>query len=110
MKGKTSRADEDQEAFDRFVRNNEVSFFSKKGYIQWQGSESQRLLLEDIEAGKLEEFAGNKKDWYLSRPEFYNEFPLKVFREKINQEVGTAKFLHTMKEKRKQKMRKSLEE
>ena len=99
IKGLASRANQDQEAFDLFVQNNEVSLFSKKGYIQWQGSESQRLLLKDIEAGKLEEFAGNKKDWYLSRPEFYNEFPLNVFRDKIKQEVGTAKYLHTLKEK-----------
>ena len=93
------RADEDQEAFDLFVQNNEVSLFSKKGYIQWQGSESQRLLWDDIEAGKLQEFAGNKKDWYQSRPEYYDEFPLKVFRDKIDQETRTAKYFHTLKVK-----------
>ena len=93
------RAVEDQKAFDLFVRNNEVSLFSYGGYIEWQGSRSQQLLLEDIEAGKLEEYAGNKKEWYLSRPEYYNEFPLKVFRDKIDQEVGTAKYLHTLKVK-----------
>lgn len=92
-----TRADDDQEAFDVFVQNHDVSLFSKKGFIQWQGSESQRLLLEDIEAGKHIEFANNKKEWYLSRPEYYDEIPLKVFRDKIDQEIGTAKYLHTLK-------------
>ena len=79
VKEMNTRADEDQEAFDIFVRNHDVSLFSKMGFIQWQGSESQRLLLDDIKAGKHNEFVNNKKEWYLSRPEYYNEIPLKVF-------------------------------
>ena len=49
------RADEDQNAFKKFVQNNKVAVFSKNGYIQWQESDARRLLLEDIKAGKLEE-------------------------------------------------------
>ena len=79
IKKLNNRADEDQDAFNCFVQNNDVSYYSKKGFIQWQGSESQKLLLEDINAGLHIHYAGNRKGWYLSRPEYYDEFPLKVF-------------------------------
>mmetsp|Transcript_33806 Transcript_33806/g.34284 ORF Transcript_33806/g.34284 Transcript_33806/m.34284 type:complete len:165 (-) Transcript_33806:17-511(-) len=44
IKRKNTRADEDRAMFDKFVETNPVSYFSHKGYIQWQGSESERLL------------------------------------------------------------------
>ena len=46
-----NRADADQDAFGLFVKNNSISYSSHKGYIQWQGSEAQRLLKEDIRLG-----------------------------------------------------------
>ena len=44
IKRKNTRADEDRAMFDKFVENNPISYFSQKGYIQWQGYESQRLI------------------------------------------------------------------
>ena len=102
----TDRAEDDQAAFDVHVENNEVSTMSHKGYIQWQGSESQRLLREDVEDGEMEKYADQKfpkMKFWQSRPEYYNEFPLNVFRDKIAQELGTAKYLHTLKVRGKNK-------
>jgi hypothetical protein len=81
----THRAEDDQAAFDVYVINNEVSTIIHKGYIQWQGSESQRLLQEDIKDGTMAKYADEKfpkmKCWQ-SRPEYYNEFPLHALRAK----------------------------
>ena len=48
VKNNTSRAKEDTAVFDLYVKNNEVSYHSHKGYIQWQGSKSQQLLQKYI--------------------------------------------------------------
>jgi hypothetical protein len=90
-------AQADQEAFDLYVRNHPISYHSHKGYIQWQGSESQRLLKEDIKNGVLDRY--RKKELWQSRPEYYDEIPLKEFRDKIAQELSTARYLSALKEK-----------
>lgn len=92
-----NRAEDDQAAFDLFKANHPVSLHSKYGYIQWQGSDAQRLLKIDMGAGRHNEM--KKSDLWLSRTEYHNEFPLKVFRDKIYQEIRTAKYLHTIKVK-----------
>jgi hypothetical protein len=48
------RAADDRKAFDIYNKNHHVSHFSHKGYIQWQRSDAQELLWDDIEDGKLE--------------------------------------------------------
>jgi hypothetical protein len=58
---------------------------------------SQELLKQDIEE-KLHEMMGKKELW-LFRSECHLNFPLGVFRDKIYQEIGTAKYLYTCKEK-----------
>ena len=88
----------DQEAFELFVQNNPILYYSHKGYIQWQGSDQQRLLKKDIEDVIVEQFESRKQDLWLSRPE-YHVFPLRVFRDKIKQEIRTAKYLYTLKKK-----------
>jgi hypothetical protein len=93
IKDADNRAQADQEAFENFKNNHPVSLYSHKGYIQWQGSEAQELLLQDMEE-KLHETLG-KKELYGSRREYYEEFSLSVFRDKIYQEQRTAKYIHT---------------
>lgn len=93
IKDADNRARADQEAFENFKNNHPVSLFSHKGYIQWQGSEAQELLLQDMEQ-KLHETLG-KMELYGTRREYYEQFPLSVFRDKIYQEQRTAKYLHT---------------
>ena len=34
---------------------------------------------------------------YGSRPEYYQNFPLDAFRDKVNQEIRTSKYLYTLK-------------
>ena len=58
--GKDARAQDDQNAFDLFVENNEIHSFSRKGYIQWKGSESQRLLKKDIQDGIVRQYGSRK--------------------------------------------------
>jgi hypothetical protein len=98
------RAAEDKKAFDMFVNNNEVQKYSRKGYIEWQGSESQKLALKDLEEGihDLSIKGGRNKEggyrmFFESRPEYYMEFDFKNFCEKIRQEIKTKKYLHTLK-------------
>jgi hypothetical protein len=61
----------------------------KTGKVRWEGSEAERLLRLDIDAGKHETMA--PKLLYAERRE-YQEFPLKVFRNHIYQEQRTRKF------------------
>lgn len=85
----------DQEAFDNYIQNHPSrSLLSKQGFIQWQGSEAQQRLLEDIAANL--HTAMSKADLYGSRSEYYENFPLQVFRDKLKQEIRTAKYLHTL--------------
>jgi hypothetical protein len=91
------RAKNDLEAFETYKSNHKPSLFSHKGYIQWQGSTSQELLLLDIENGKHKQIS--PKDLWASRSEYYDEFPLDAFRSKLYQELSTAKYLHTLKER-----------
>ena len=88
IKKNDARADNDQAAFDQFVQNNEVSTFNHCGQIQWQGSRAQKLLNKDIKNGVLEKHTKDKyrfpkMEYWLTRPEFYDKFPLHVFRDKI---------------------------
>ena len=105
IKDLNNRARLDQEAFENFVANHAVSMSSHKGYMQWQGSEAQQLLLQDIEEGVVESYA-TKKELHESRPEYYENFPLDVFRDKLQQEVRTAKYIETVRENRLKKEKK----
>ena len=77
-----------------FVENNPISYYDVKGNSQWQGSESQRLLKEDLRLGVVDNYE-SKKEFWMSRPAHHEKFPLKQFRDKIKQETGTAKHIHT---------------
>jgi hypothetical protein len=90
------RAEIDQEAFEHFRDNHQPSLFSHKGYPEWQGSEAQRLLKLDIEAGKHTRMS--KTDLHDSNREYYENYPLDTFRDKVYQELRTAKYLHTCRE------------
>ena len=97
---KMSRKGDDEIAFEAFVRYTPVSIKTSRGNIQWKGSEAQELALKDIAEGIHTE----KGYRYLheKRPEYFTNFPFELFRNKIRQEVKTAKYLHTVKVKGKQ--------
>jgi hypothetical protein len=67
--------------------------FRIKDIFNGKVSEAQELLGEDMEGG-LHERLGKKELWG-SRPEYYESFPLTAIRDKIYQEIRTAKYLHT---------------
>lgn len=88
------RAAVDLELFNNFKANHPPSLFSHKGYEQWQGSRAQIRLLKDIEAKK--HITLGKKELWSSHEDYYENFPLHVFRDKLYQEIRTAKYLHTI--------------
>jgi hypothetical protein len=65
-----SRAAAGKIAFDDFVSRAIPSLTSHLGYIQWQGSEVQALLLADIEAEK--HLNMTKQELWLSNIEYYD--------------------------------------
>jgi hypothetical protein len=111
------RAAVDLEAFNNFKANNPVSQYSHKGYEQWQGSEAQEYLREDMEKflEDIESLKEKKKqnilmniknrrsfpyrDLWGSRSAYYENFPLDVFLDKVKQEIRTSKYLHTIEER-----------
>jgi hypothetical protein len=93
IKEANMRAKDDEEAFKNYKENHPPSEFSHNGCSQWQGSEAQELLLDDMEAGLVQQLG--KKELWGSRPEYYETFPLPVFRDKIYQEIRTAKYIYT---------------
>jgi hypothetical protein len=95
--GLDKRAKDDRKAFDVYNKNHKVSHFSHKGNIQWQGSDAQELIWDDIEVGKLETMT--KQELWESRPEYKEEFPLFAFRKKIKQEIHTCKYVRTVRKK-----------
>lgn len=95
IKERNERATLDQEAFDNYVARHPVSSFSHKGYVQWQGSDAQKKFLELMDAGELPIGFG-KAAVYDKHPVFFTNFSLAVFRDKVYQELGTAKYLHTL--------------
>ena len=89
---KNSRANDDKASFDNFCANHTISTVSCYGYSQWQGSSAQKLVKEHIKDGTLESYTKAKYEYpkmayWLSRQEFYDEFPLYAFRDKIKQEI-----------------------
>jgi hypothetical protein len=88
------RAEADQAAFDQYKNNHQASLFSHKGYIQWQGSDAQNSLLQDLEEGV--HLVKTKRQLWLSRSEYHDEFPLGAFRDYIYQELRTHKYLRTL--------------
>jgi hypothetical protein len=90
-------AEIDQEAFEKCRKNHQPSLFSHKGHPEWQGSEAQKLLKLDTEAGKHTRMS--KTDLHESNIEHYENFPLDAFRDKVCQELRTAKCLHTCRER-----------
>ena len=81
----------------KHIENNPVSTASHKGYAEWQDDIAQGILLEDIESNL--HITMGTAGLYRLRPEYYEEYPLDVFRDKLKQELRTAKYLHTLRVK-----------
>jgi len=91
-----SRADEDKEAFDVFVKNHPKSDIAANGlYPEWEGSDAQKQLREDMKNNKHNTMAPQELH---DSNEAYDLFPLKVFRDHIYQEMRTEKCLKQVRE------------
>ena len=84
-----ARADKDWERFQNFQKNNIAHTHSAHGYPEWEGSEAQARLRKDM-ALDLHNTMEPAELWCLR--EEYDDFPLKVFRDHIYQEIRTKKF------------------
>jgi hypothetical protein len=67
----------------------------------WQGSEAQKLLCQDIQNGKHP--AMKPKDLFETRAEYYLDYTLDFFREKIYQEKKAFKHKEYIKDKEEKK-------
>jgi hypothetical protein len=73
----------------------------------WQGSKAQELLRQDIKDGKHP--AMKPKDLYETREEYYLDYTLDFFREKIYQEKKAFKHKEYIKDKEEKKRREAEE-
>jgi hypothetical protein len=64
--------------------------YNYRGEPHWDLSEAKPLLEADIKEGKYP--AMMPKELWLTRPEYYDAYPLEVFRKHIHQEIRTQKW------------------
>ena len=83
-------ADEDSAALAHDLLLHPHAATDPRGYprSRWDGSKAQRLLKLDIDAGEHEKMKPEKL--HATRTE-YQDFPLKVFRDHINQETKSRR-------------------
>jgi hypothetical protein len=83
VKGRMTRVETDQLAYDNFRRNHPVQQYSDAGQLRWAGSEAEFFLKQDMKA-KLHE--GVKPEEFWATREEYQLFDKKRFRKHIEQE------------------------
>jgi len=98
VKRDKGRARSDMKALMIAMKNHPAPSLNHRGEPQWNGSAAQRLLKEDIAAGKhlAVGFKPSKLRLDVNRPE-YRAFSVDTFRWKVQQEVRTKKYLYTLK-------------
>ena len=105
------RVEDDLEAFENYISNHKPVADSVRGYPQWEGSEAQKQLNKEIDEGTINDAVTGKRrkpSDVRDGHEAYLDFPLKVFADHIDQEIGTRKYYHTLKEKGKSQGKKLL--
>lgn len=76
------------------MRNHEISELTWSGMIQWQGSEAQPYVLQDIEEDVHLEIG--YRAMYDRRAEYFQYFDYATFKQKVRHEIRTAKYLTTL--------------
>jgi len=100
---KADRATHDQASFDNYRQSHPVEAMNQRGEPRWEGSIAQAQLKKDIQeqyhVGKL------PKELWEDEGESrnsYKDYPLKVFRDHIYQEIRLRKWqYYTIKERKK---------
>jgi len=90
------RAKADADCYVNYTKNRTPSDQSARGYPEWEGSLSQKLLAIDLNEMKEQGRHMTPQELYLLH-ECHLDFPLQVFRDHIYQKIGTDKYLHTLK-------------
>jgi hypothetical protein len=88
---KNSRCVSDSAAFAHDRRIYPKPATNHRGEPRWEGSETERLLREDMDNFKHKTL--KPKLLYKSRKEYHEKYPLPIFREHIYQEEKRRKFL-----------------
>ena len=101
------RADEDAALFDIAKANHPVPKFNHRGEPQWNGSDAQTLLKQDMDDGKHRDM--KPKDLWESRQECMM-FQLATFRDHIHQETKSQKCLCALKFRAEEKRKGKLQE
>jgi len=63
----------------------------RNGFPRWQGSAAQLLLVRDVKEKKHESMS--RKEFFMSRPEYYNNYNQRYINRKVDQAAKTRKFL-----------------
>jgi hypothetical protein len=82
------RKRDDKLAFDQFVKHNAVSYMTHAGLPQWKDSAARKLaVVENL----------GFREMYKRHKKANKNFLFEYWRDRVKQEIGTAKYLHTLK-------------
>lgn len=101
-----SRADDDIKAFDIAKANHPVPQLNCRGEPQWNGSEAQKQLKEDMTNNLHYDM---KPEHLWQKREVYQQFNLTTFREHLHQAHKTSKYYHTLKVREEEEQKKQVE-
>jgi len=101
------RAKDDVKALEIALKKHPPKRLNHRGQTHWNGSLAQALLKYDISLGKHKTMKPHLLR--MTRPQYQAAASMDQFRWKIQQEVGTAKYLYTLKFDAEQKLKANLE-
>lgn len=102
------RAKRDKKALAMALKCHPVSSLNHRGQPQWNGSVAQTLLKCDIVLGRHKACETPSELW-LSRPQHQAAATSDQFHWKVHQEIGTKKYLYTLKFDAEQKPKQNIE-
>lgn len=90
------RKADDAAAFQNFVDQNEIVHFSHKGYVQWKGSDAQKLSkkhTKDDMHGRM-----TYRQIYERYAEYHENFPFQAFKDHYRSEIRLGKYIQHRKD------------
>ena len=69
------------------------------GHAYWRGSAARRFLLDDLASDVYPGDIKDMKTFFLSRTAYHEEYTKDLFEDYVRQEIRTAKYLKTIREK-----------
>ena len=102
VRDRNDRAASDSAALAHDRRIHPKPAFNHRGEPRWEGSDAERYLCQDMDAGKHENMT--PMELHASRKEYRDDYPLGVFRQHIYQEKRRRKFAYYLKVKQQKKI------